>query len=144
MLRPYVNLRTDDWDEHLAAAEFAYNNSRQQWQTDISVAKQHLDAAQQRQARAADASRRHYEFRPGDRVLLSSQHLRTPGDQKPKLSARFHGPFKIIEMVSPVAARLEFPPSVKIHPVIHARVSAEAFHCILSFPAPESHHAPAA
>ena len=52
-------------------------------------------------------------------MLLSAQHLRTPGDQKPKLSPRYHGPFKILEMISPVAAKLEFPPSVKIHPVIH-------------------------
>jgi len=159
MLRPYVNLRTDNWDDHLTAAEFAYNNSRQastgfspfylnygrhpitpaslesalpiaaenqaaadflqQWQDDITAAKQHLAAAQQHQAHAADAARRHHEFQPGDKVLLSAQHLRTPGDQKPKLSPRYHGPFKILEMISPVAAKLEFPPSVKIHPVIH-------------------------
>lgn len=159
MLRPYVNLRTNDWDQHLTAAEFAYNNSRQastgfspfylnygrhpvtpatlastlpivaenqaaadflqQWQDDIAAAKQHLAAAQQHQAHAADAARRHHEFQPGDKVLLSAQHLRAPGDQKPKLSARYHGPFKILEMVSPVAAKLEFPPTVKIHPVIH-------------------------
>ena len=29
MLRAYVNARQDDWDQHLTAVEFAYNNSRQ-------------------------------------------------------------------------------------------------------------------
>jgi len=29
MLRNYVNYRQNDWDQHLAAAEFAYNNSKQ-------------------------------------------------------------------------------------------------------------------
>ena len=29
MLRNYVNYQQNDWDQHLAAAEFAYNNSKQ-------------------------------------------------------------------------------------------------------------------
>ncbi len=29
MLRAYVNYRSDEWDEHLIAAEIAYNNSKQ-------------------------------------------------------------------------------------------------------------------
>jgi hypothetical protein len=159
MLRPYVNLHTDDWDDHLTAVEFAYNNSvqastgftpfylntgrnpvtpaallsstpveadnqaaaefLQQWQRDIATAKQHLEKAQQRQARNADTMRRQHSFHPGDKVLLNALHLRIPGDQKPKLSPRYHGPFKIIEMTSPVTAKLEFPPTVRIHPVIH-------------------------
>ena len=29
MLRNYVNYKQDDWDAHLSAAEFAYNNAKQ-------------------------------------------------------------------------------------------------------------------
>jgi Integrase zinc binding domain/Chromo (CHRromatin Organisation MOdifier) domain len=36
-----------------------------------------------------------------------------------KLAPRRHGPFKIIQIVSPVAVRLELPPQWNIHPVFH-------------------------
>jgi len=97
-----------------AAADFI-----QQWQSDIALAKEHLAAAQQRQARLADAHRRKLVFKVGDKVLLSAEHLKVPGKKKAKLSPRYHGPFTIVEMVTPVAAKLDFPPNVKAHPVIH-------------------------
>ncbi len=80
-----------------------------------------MRAAQERQARYANMNRRDYEFEVGDKVLLSSQHLRLPEAEnaRRKLEPRFHGPYKIIEVVSPVAYRLELPASYRIHPVIH-------------------------
>jgi RNase H-like domain found in reverse transcriptase/Reverse transcriptase (RNA-dependent DNA polymerase)/Integrase zinc binding domain/Chromo (CHRromatin Organisation MOdifier) domain len=36
-----------------------------------------------------------------------------------KLAPRRHGPFRVTEIVSPVAVRLELPPQWKIHPVFH-------------------------
>lgn len=161
MLRSYVNVKLNDWDEHLSAVEFAYNNSKQAstgytpfflnygrhpctttslvvkdeieneasnqaaidfikgWEQDIVQAKKNLEAAQQRQARFADSSRRDHKFKVDDLVLLNGQHLKALGSTTSKLNARFLGPFKIIEMVSPVAARLELPPNMKNHPVIH-------------------------
>jgi RNase H-like domain found in reverse transcriptase/Integrase zinc binding domain/Chromo (CHRromatin Organisation MOdifier) domain len=36
-----------------------------------------------------------------------------------KLAPRRHGPFKVIQIVSPIAVRLELPPQWNIHPVFH-------------------------
>jgi Chromo (CHRromatin Organisation MOdifier) domain len=36
-----------------------------------------------------------------------------------KLAPRHHGPFKITQIVSPVAVRLELPPQWRIHPIFH-------------------------
>ncbi|KOM37859.1 hypothetical protein LR48_Vigan03g124100 [Vigna angularis] len=38
----------------------------------------------------------------------------------PKLSARYFGPFKVLQQVGNVAFRLELPESAKIHSVFHA------------------------
>jgi Chromo (CHRromatin Organisation MOdifier) domain len=36
-----------------------------------------------------------------------------------KLAPRRHGPFKVTQIISPVAVRLELPPQWRIHPVFH-------------------------
>ena len=61
------------------------------------------------------------QFKVGDKVYLSAQHMRLPESEvaKRKFEGRFHGPYEITEVISPVAYRLQFPASFKIHPVIH-------------------------
>jgi hypothetical protein len=56
--------------------------------------------------------RRDYEFGVGDKVLLSVKHFK-PLDYKErrrKLAAKFAGPHEIIQVASPVAYKLAFPP----------------------------------
>lgn len=36
-----------------------------------------------------------------------------------KLTSRYHGPFRIIARISPVACKLQLPEGSKIHPVFH-------------------------
>ena len=52
--------------------------------------------------------------------MLSTEHLHTRLGGSSKFIAKWFGPFKIIEVVSPLAYKLELPPTLKIHPVIHA------------------------
>ena len=88
---------------------------------DVNHARDALLAAQQRQAYYADRSRRHHAFKVGDKVWLSAAHLRLPATQNARrqLQPCFYGPHKVVEVASPVAVRLQLPPSFKIHPVIH-------------------------
>jgi hypothetical protein len=81
----------------------------------VSAVQEHLRAAQARQAASADRHRRRHDFSVGDRVLLSSGDFNVS-----KLAPRYFGPFAVTECVSPVALRLDLPPSFgKRHRVFH-------------------------
>ncbi|KAL7280515.1 hypothetical protein ACG7TL_005447 [Trametes sanguinea] len=57
-------------------------------------------------------------FKVGDKVLLDLRDYQTTGR---KLNARYAGPFKIVEKLSPVTFKLEWPARMtRIHPVFHA------------------------
>ena len=162
MLRAYVSPLQDDWDLHLTAIEFAYNDSVQastnhtpfylnygqhpatplalsspappaasgvesvdafvsKLHTTLESARTAIKAAQERQTRNANRHRRDHEFKVGDRVFLSADHLRVPDaiDSKRKLNRRAYGPFKIKRVLSPVTYELDLPSHLRIHPVIH-------------------------
>jgi hypothetical protein len=87
---------------------------------DLAEERQQLKLAQERQERFANLKRRDYTFQVGSNVMLSTENLRNRLGGSPKFTAKWFGPFKIIEVVSPLAYKLELPPTLKIHPVIHA------------------------
>lgn len=88
----------------------------------ISLAKQHLAAAQQRQKYAYDQHTRPITFNPGDQVLLSTENLSLPDPSTPKLSPRFIGPFSIRTRVGALAYELALPPTMRCHNVFHVRL----------------------
>jgi hypothetical protein len=54
----------------------------------------------------------------GQLIWLEGKNLSLPHGTA-KLAPRRHGPFKITEIISPVAVRLELPPQWNIHLVFH-------------------------
>jgi len=58
-------------------------------------------------------------FKEGDQVWLEATNLKLPY-HTPKLAPRRQGPFRVNEVISPVAYRLGLPPSWGIHDVFHA------------------------
>ncbi|KAJ9515361.1 hypothetical protein QJQ45_006622 [Haematococcus lacustris] len=168
MLRNFVSPHHDDWDQHLTAAEFAYNasvqastgyspfrlNSGQEPYTpltlaaphvsepgdnesaaayvhrmaaDLASATHHLVKAQERQTTNANKKRSDHTFVVGDMVYLAhsffahSQPANATADNATrKFLPRQHGPFKVLEIVTPVALKLQFPPAwSNMHPVVH-------------------------
>ncbi|KAJ9519373.1 hypothetical protein QJQ45_023169 [Haematococcus lacustris] len=99
----------------------------QRMAADISVAKHHLHNAQERATKYANAKRQDHVFKVGDQVYLAdsffthAQIAQSAADHATrKFSPRQHGPFRVLEVVTPVALRLEFPPVWKsMHPVVH-------------------------
>ncbi|GKG24411.1 hypothetical protein Tco_0395039, partial [Tanacetum coccineum] len=65
MLRAYVIDFGKGWVKHLPLAEFSYNNTEK-----ITLIKQRMQAAQDRQKSFADQKRKLMEFAVGDRVIL--------------------------------------------------------------------------
>ena len=88
---------------------------------DVARARDCIKKAQTRQAFYANRHRRHWTFKVGDRVMLSVKHTPLVESRRgrAKLSGRFHGPYSIVEVISPVAYKLKLPASFRIHPVIH-------------------------
>ncbi len=70
----------------------------------------------------ANKNRRDYEFNVGDKVFLRTRNYLS-GEQKfrpkKKLTAKWAGPFQIVEKISATAFRLELPPKWNIHNVFH-------------------------
>ena len=84
----------------------------------IQHARRCMVQAQQRQKAYADQHRRDLEFPVGDRVLLSTKHMRRPGAGR-CLLPRFIGPHKVAKRVGAVAYELDIPRSMRIHDVFH-------------------------
>ena len=91
-----------------------------QLRKDLQLAKDSIRKAQQRQGHYADQHRRDIVFNVGDRVLLSTEHLKLVGDNRSiKFANRYIGPFKIVRVVGNNAYELELPPQMQIHPVLN-------------------------
>ena len=87
---------------------------------DLMMARDHIERAQKRQAQYADQHRRHVTFSIGDRVLLSTEHLRMIGVKRtPKLTFKFIGPFTVVRVVGSNAYELDLPNNMRLHPVFN-------------------------
>jgi hypothetical protein len=102
-------------DVHPESAAFV-----ERWQSALTFARKTLIAAQQRQKAFADQRRTEKVFSVGDQVLLSTKYLKIKHAEKSrKLLPKWVGPFKVVQVVGPVAYKLEMTPGWKVHPVFH-------------------------
>jgi hypothetical protein len=86
---------------------------------DMRHARENIAKAQARQAYHADQHRRDVTFHVGDRVLLSTEHLRMVVQGTPKFAAKFIGPFAVKRVLGDNAYELDLPPTMQIHPVLN-------------------------
>jgi hypothetical protein len=102
-------------DNPTAAAEVAA------WRAAFGQAARNTRAAQERQKEYADQHRRPASFKVGDRVWLSTKHIKLIGESKrtSKLAEQWLGPYRIKRVLNQNAYELEVPASLKIHPVIN-------------------------
>jgi hypothetical protein len=85
----------------------------------IDYARSAMTAAQARHEEAANRSRQPArQYRVGQLVWLDARNIKTLRPQK-KLDWKNLGPFRIAQIVSPHAYKLDLPASMRIHPVFH-------------------------
>ena len=166
VLRCYVSAYNNDWDQHLALAEFSLNSAvsastgfspfrlmygyepssplqlivdalqkasgggagvrrvestaqlLERMAAELVQAKESIEHARQAAAVQANKHRRDVSYKVGDEVLLSTANLRLAGTSR-KFTARWVGPFKVKQLVGPVAVELDLPSSIRLHPVVH-------------------------
>jgi len=85
-------------------------------------AKTALGKAQADMKKYADKKRSDVEeYKVGDLIMLSTKDLKYQmiGRRTEKLTERFVGPYKVKEIISSNAVKLELPSIVKIHPVVN-------------------------
>ncbi len=80
--------------------------------------KENLEQASSKQEKFANKHRiKAPEFKANDKVWVNSSLIIR--NKNKKLKPRKLGPYKILEKVSPVTYKIEFPKNIKIHPIIH-------------------------
>ncbi len=148
-LRFWVDKRQDNWHMYLPLAEFAHNNwpnettgespffvlygfnPRADWMDKpspipqvalrIDQFKRARQRAQELMIKAQQSWVKHKDtpkYHKGDLVWLEGRHLRT-NQPTAKLAPRRHGPFPIVQVMSPVNYRLKLPTQWSIHDVFH-------------------------
>ena len=90
----------------------------------MAVCQQNLHHAQELQKRAHNKGVKPRSYAPGDKVWLSSKHLRTKRNRK--LEAKFLGLFRVLYPVGKQAYKLKLPKKWRIHNVFHVSLLEQA------------------
>jgi hypothetical protein len=82
-----------------------------------------MEKAQQRQGEAVNRKRREVNFEVGDKVLLSTRHIKMVGSKQlrrsVKFAEKFIGPYTIQKVVNANAYTLELPEQFQMHPTVN-------------------------
>ena len=100
--------------------------------TALEEAQANLFITANRAKAYADASQRAETFDVGDEVVLATRHFCINEHLLVKLRRRWIGPFSIAKVISPVAYRLDPPPTWWIHPIFHVS-NLKRFHRLEEF-----------
>jgi len=148
-LRLVANAQQGDWSQWLTVASAVHNDHvnstlgvtpieallgyrptlhpNSNVATNNQTAEQRVETLHQKRAQAIAAINKvanqspvpEGKFKEGDQVWLEASNLKLPY-HTPKLAPRRQGPFRVSEVISPVAYRLALPLSWGIHDVFHA------------------------
>jgi hypothetical protein len=85
-----------------------------------ALVNEQLKIAKTLQSHYANRKRIDRQFQVGDKVMLSTSHLKLRNQPSSKFRQRFIGPYAITKVISPVSYELQLPGTLsRIHPVFH-------------------------
>ena len=85
----------------------------------LEEAQANLIVVQSRAKSQVDRSRCDETFEVGDEVVLSTRHISMNQHLPSKLRRCWIGPYRVTKVISPVAYRLDLPPTWRIHPAFY-------------------------
>jgi hypothetical protein len=112
------NLLCGSTDDISAQGNAAVENILVDLHETLITVQENLVKAQEYQKKYADKSRRQEIYKLGERVLLDTSDITFTTGSK-KLLDKYMGPYKIIEVISDVAYKLNLPIKFRLHPVFH-------------------------
>ncbi|POM64578.1 Hypothetical protein PHPALM_19875 [Phytophthora palmivora] len=127
-LRCFVSPRQDNWDVHLANAEFVINSvvntsiKMSPFEADIGYVPQALEDDQARMTDVYDSGRTEQLFKVGDQIYLSTKHFDTAYTDFPnsrKLGPKWIGPYSVVRTIHKHAYEINLPPGLKLYPVFN-------------------------
>ncbi|KAE8690983.1 cytochrome P450 78A7-like [Hibiscus syriacus] len=95
------------------------HNVAKEWHEQHDLARACLHKAGKRTKKWADRKRRDVNFEVGDLVLAKLANILRHADVHKGLVRRYEGPFRVVKRVGTMAYKLELPPTIRAHPVIH-------------------------
>jgi len=103
--------------KYARAEKFVEKMKEIQEETKAALRKAQEDMRKYADKKRSDAD----EYKVGDLVMLSTKDLKYQivGRRTKKLTERFVGPYRVKEIISLNAVKLELPSTVKIHPVVN-------------------------
>jgi len=103
--------------KYAGAEKFVEKMKEIQEEAKVALRKAQKDMRKYADKKRSDAD----EYKVGDLVMLSTKDLKYQmvGRRTEKLTERFVGPYRVKEIISLNAVKLELPSTVKIHPVVN-------------------------
>jgi Chromo (CHRromatin Organisation MOdifier) domain len=106
-------------DLELPAERQSVETLVQNIRTALQEVKDKLSVSQERQRVQANRRRRAVYYHEGDKVLVSSSIFTLKNKEHEKLMPPYMGPFKVTAVTGPVNVRLQLPPHLRTHDVVH-------------------------
>ncbi|KAJ7971607.1 Retrotransposon protein, putative, Ty3-gypsy subclass [Quillaja saponaria] len=142
-LRHFASVNQRNWPKLLDTAQLCFNTQKSSATNripfEIVTGQRSLlphKKASKRMKKWADKGRRQLEFQVRDLVLvkLTKEQLKGLRGQDHKLIRKYEGPLPIVSKVGKVTYKIDLPPWMKIHPVIHVS-NLKPYHPDLEDPA---------
>ncbi|KAE8687867.1 Detected protein of unknown function [Hibiscus syriacus] len=95
------------------------HNVAKEWHEQHDLARACLHKAGKRTKKWANRKCRDVNFEVGDLVLEKLANILCHADVHKGLVRRYEGPFRVVKRVGTMAYKLELPPTIRAHPVIH-------------------------